>query len=352
MISGPEPSLHRSARLGYNARMPRIGRRPNILVVGSVNADLVVQTVRLPRPGETVLGGEFRIAAGGKGANQAVAAARAGGRVTFVARVGRDRFGAEAVAGFATDGIETKYVRVSPIRPTGVALIVVDRRGENSIAVASGANLDLSTADIRRAAAEIRKADILLLQLESPLDTVGEAARAAARAGVPVILNPAPAPDSPLPAGLLSLVDVLTPNVTEAGMLSGVKITGRASLRRAARILQSRMTAVKTGEKKEPIILVTLGSKGVFVAAPGIETTVPAFKVKTLDTTAAGDVFNGALAVALAEKRPLIEAVRFASAAAAISVSRSGAQPSAPRRNEIARLVSAAERDRPHGGKS
>ncbi len=329
--------------------MTRTGGQPNILVIGSVNADLVVQTVRLPRPGETVLGGEFRIAAGGKGANQAVAAARAGGRVTFIARVGRDRFGAEAVAGFATDGIETKYVRVSSKRPTGIALIVVDRRGENSIAVASGANLDLSVADTRRAAAEIRTAGILLLQLESPLETVSETARSAARAGVPVILNPAPVPDSPLTAGLLTLVDVLTPNVPEAGMLSGVKIAGRESLRHAARILRTRMTAAKTGAKKDPIVLVTLGSKGVFVSALGIETTVPAFRVKALDTTAAGDVFNGALAVALAEKRPLIEAVRFAAAAAAISVTRSGAQPSAPRRNEIIRLMSATGRPSAQG---
>ncbi len=197
-------------------------RGPRIVVVGSVNVDLVVKTGRIPRPGETVLGGDFRIAAGGKGANQAVAAARAGGRVTFVACVGKDVYGAEAIAGFRRNGIETEHVHTARTSPTGVALIVVDRRGENIIAVASGANLDLSAADIRRAATAFVDSDILLLQLESPLETVREAVRSAARARLPVILNPAPAPASPLPSDLLSQVDILTPNVTEAGMLAGM----------------------------------------------------------------------------------------------------------------------------------
>ncbi|MBN1938077.1 MAG: ribokinase [Candidatus Aminicenantes bacterium] len=326
--------------------MTRRQKGPRIVVVGSVNADLVVKTGRLPRPGETVLGGEFRVASGGKGANQAVAAARAGGRVAFIARVGNDRFGTGAISGFKDDGIETKHIRISRAQPTGVALIVVDRRGENSIAVASGANLDLSPADIRRAAGEIRGAEGLLLQLESPLDTVVEAARTAARAGVPVILNPAPAPDSLLPPGLLALVDILTPNADEAARLSGVGLSGRDGIRKAARILLNKMTARASGRRSSgPAVLITLGPKGVLIAAPGMEIAVPAFKVRAVDTTAAGDVFNGALAAALAEKRHLLDAVRFAAAAAAVSVTRMGAQPSAPRRYEILQIMKTDERE-------
>jgi len=315
-------------------------RGSRIVVVGSVNVDLVVKTSRIPRPGETVLGGDFRVAAGGKGANQAVAAARAGGRVTFVARVGKDIYGTEAIAGFRRNGIETEHVCIARTRPTGVALIVVDRRGENSIAVASGANLDLSAADIGRAATAFADSDILLLQLESPLETVKEAVRRAARARLPVILNPAPVPASPLPSDLLSQVDILTPNVTEAGMLAGIPMSGRESLRKAARFLLGKMMKPSSLRRAfGPAVLITLGPKGVFVAAGGNETVVPGFKVRAVDTTAAGDVFNGALAVALAEKRPLLEAVRFAAAAAAISVTRMGAQPSAPRRGEILNVM-------------
>ncbi len=324
----------------YNTPMSQRRGGPRIVVVGSVNVDLVVKTGRIPRPGETVLGGDFIVAAGGKGANQAVAAARAGGRVTFVARVGKDVYGAEAIAGFRKNGIETEHVHTSRTSPTGVALIVVDRRGENSIAVASGANLDLSAADIRQAATAFADSDVLLLQLESPLETVREAVRSAARARLPVILNPAPAPASPLPSDLLSKVDILTPNVTEAGMLAGIPMSGRESLRKAARILIGKMTKPASIRKAfGPAVLITLGPKGVFVAAGGNETIVPGFKVRAVDTTAAGDVFNGALAVALAEKRPLLEAVRFAAAAAAVSVTRMGAQPSAPRRAEILNVL-------------
>lgn len=302
--------------------------QPKITVIGSSNTDMVIQLDRIPRPGETVLGGEFTTAAGGKGANQAVAAARAGGDVTFVARLGRDVFGDQALAGFARDGIRTDFVFRDPRSPSGVALIFVAKDGENCIAVAGGANQRLSPADVQRAKAAILKAQAVVLQLETPLETIEAATRIAARAKVPVLLNPAPA--RPLPSRLLALVSILTPNETEAEQLTGVAVTNDAS---------ARLAAAKLLAKGVQTIIITLGSRGAFVATRDRQTLVPGFKVKAVDTTAAGDVFNGALAVALAEDQPLIEAVRFANAAAAISVTRLGAQPSAPRRREITRRV-------------
>ncbi len=300
-----------------------------VLVAGSANTDMVVRVPRIPRPGETVLGGAFAMAAGGKGANQAVAAARAGARVTFVARVGDDLFGRQALDGFARDGIETRFVRATPGAATGIALITVDGRGENSISVASGANALLAGADIEAAAEAFGAADIVLLQLESPLETVAAAARAAKDKGVPVILNPAPARE--LGDGLLSLVAVLTPNEHEAALLTGIAVRDGAGAREAARRLRARGPAT---------VVVTLGERGVYASSDGFEGHLPAFPVEPVDTTAAGDVFNGALAVALAEKRPLPQALRFAQAAAAISVTRPGAQPSAPTFAEIEALAS------------
>lgn len=299
-----------------------------VLVAGSANTDMVVRVPRIPRPGETVLGGAFAMAAGGKGANQAVAAARAGARVTFVARVGDDLFGRQALDGFARDGIETRFVRATPGAATGIALITVDERGENSISVASGANALLAGADIEAAAEAFGAADIVLLQLESPLETVEAAARAAKERGVPVVLNPAPARE--LGDALLSLVSVLTPNEHEAELLTGVAVRDEAGAREAARRLRARGPAT---------IVVTLGERGVCASSDAFEGLVPAFRVDPVDTTAAGDVFNGALAVALAEKRPLPDALLFAQAAAAISVTRPGAQPSAPTRAEIEALL-------------
>ena len=295
-----------------------------ILVVGSSNTDLIIRVPRLPRPGETVLGGEFSTAAGGKGANQAVAAARAGGRVTFVARIGADGFGDRALANIESNGIDARFVLRNEGAPSGIALITVDERGENSISVASGANALLAAADIERAGEAFAAADILLLQLESPLDAVAAAVREARKRGVPVVLNPAPARD--LDDDLLRLVAVLTPNEHEAGLLAGIAVKDERSARDAARRLRDRGPAT---------VVVTLGERGVYAVAPGFEAHVPAFKVEPVDTTAAGDVFNGALAVALAETLPLPEALRFAQAAAAISVTRPGAQPSAPTRAEI-----------------
>lgn len=295
-----------------------------VLVVGSSNTDMVVRVPRIPRPGETVLGTDFAMAGGGKGANQAVAAARAGGRVTFVARVGDDIFGERAIADLAADGLDTRFVLRTPGSASGIALINVDERGENSISVASGSNALLSVDDVKSAAAAFREADIVLLQLESPLATVTAVVRAAGEAGVPVVLNPAPA--RPLDADLLAGIAVLTPNETEAELLSGIPVRDDGGVRDAAAWLRRR------GPRT---VIVTLGQRGIYAAAPDLEGFFPAFGVEAVDTTAAGDVFNGALAVALAEKSPLAGALRFAQAAAAISVTRPGAQPSAPTRAEI-----------------
>ncbi len=298
-------------------------QRP-IVVIGSSNTDMIVQLDRIPAPAETVLGGRFSTAAGGKGANQAVAAARAGGQVVFVARVGADSFGEQAVAGFVSDGIDTRFVVRDPTAASGVACIFVDRNGQNSIAVASGANMRLSPADIRAAEEVIAGSAVVLLQLEIPLETVEAAVRIAASHSVPVILNPAPA--QPLSDDLLQKVSILTPNEIEAGMLTGVGVTDEASSKTAAHILHSRGVAV---------VVVTLGDRGALLSGCDPAAIIPAFKVKAVDATAAGDVFNGVLAVRLAEGRSIEEAIRFASAAAAISVTRLGAQPSAPGREEI-----------------
>lgn len=302
--------------------------KPRILVIGSSNTDMILRLDRLPRPGETILGGEFVTAAGGKGANQAVAAARAGGQVAFIARVGQDMFGDQAIAGFRRDNIDVSHVVRDRQAPSGVALIFVAKDGENCIAVAGGANGRLSPADVRKAKPVFAGASAVVMQLETPLDTVQAAAELAAKARVPVILNPAPA--QPLPAKLLTLVSILTPNETEAELLTGVKVTDDATAARAAGKLLKR--GVQT-------VIVTLGARGAFVASGDLRQKVPGFKVKPVDTVAAGDVFNGALAVALGEGRPLLDAVRFANAAAAISVTRLGAQPSAPKRREIERMV-------------
>jgi ribokinase len=295
-----------------------------ICVVGSANIDLLVKVPRLPRPGETVLGGQFASAPGGKGANQAVAAARAGGDVAFIACVGQDAFGAQAIAGYQADEINVAHVRREPATPTGVGLIFVDAAGENCIAVASGANARLSPADVTAARAAIEQAVVLVLQLENPLETVRAAAALAHEAGVRVLLNPAPA--TVLEDGLWGRVSVITPNEHEAATLTGVRTDTDAGVAEAARRLRARGVAT---------VLITLGARGVYLLADDYEGLVTGYTVDAVDTTAAGDVFNGALAVALAEGRPLRDAVRFASAAAAISVTRLGAQPSAPRRAEI-----------------
>lgn len=298
-----------------------------IAVVGSSNTDMIISMGRIPKPGETIIGGDFAMAAGGKGANQAVAAARAGGRVSFIARVGDDLFGEQAIRGFAADGIDVRHVQKDDSAPSGVALIFVGGDGENSIGVASGANARLSADDIEQAREAIQSAGVLLVQLEIPIETVRAAVLAAAR-DARVILNPAPA--QPLDDDLLGRVSILTPNETEAALLTGLEVQDEAGAALAAEALRRR---------GPEIVIITLGAKGALVSDASGTRLVPAFSVDPVDTTAAGDVFNGALAIALSEDRPLDEAVRFANAAAAISVTRPGAQPSAPRRPEIDALI-------------
>jgi ribokinase len=302
----------------------------SILVVGSSNTDMIIKVQRIPKPGETILGGEFASAAGGKGANQAVGAARAGGAVTFVARVGQDMFGDKAVAGFIADGINVDYVVRDRNCPSGVALIFVGQNGENSIAVASGANAKLIPADLKKAKSAFRQSSVVVLQLETPLKTVEAAVKLAVAAGARVILNPAPA--RPLPNNLLRGVYLLTPNESEAELLTGMPVSDEAAAAKAADALLAR------GVQN---VIITLGARGAFVAGTQARGLVKGYKVKPVDTTGAGDVFNGTLAVALAEGKSLLDAARFASAAAAISVTRLGAQTSAPRRAEIDQLLAA-----------
>ena len=295
-----------------------------IVVVGSCNTDMVINMERLPLPGETLLGGKFFMNAGGKGANQAVAAARLGGKVNFVAKVGNDPFGIRSIDQYKAEGIGTKHVVVDKEHPSGVALILVDAHGENSIAVASGANAHLLPEDIDQAKGTIEDCDILLMQLETPMETIEHAAQMAKRAGGKVILNPAPAHS--LPESLLANLYMLIANETEAEYISGTRITDMDSVARAADIICHR------GVEN---VVITLGSKGAFIKERDTYHQVPALKVKAVDATAAGDTFCGAVCVALAEGRGIIEAVTFANRAAAVTVTRMGAQSSLPYRREV-----------------
>ena len=303
-------------------------KTPRIVVVGSSNTDMVVKAERIPVPGETVTGGQFVMAAGGKGANQAVAAARLGAEVTFVAKLGQDMFGDQAIENYNKEGIVTDLILRDPKHHTGVALIMVDQEGENLIAVASGANHALTPEDVEQAAERIRSADVVMLQLETPMDTVQFAAQLAADAGVPVILDPAPA--APLDNSLLERVAYLTPNESEAERLTGIQVQDEASARAAADELLGR------GARH---VIVTLGSKGALVAGPDGASLIPSYAIDARDTTAAGDAFNGGLASALAKGMPLEEAVRQASLAGALAVTRMGAQPSLPTEQELRRFA-------------
>ncbi|MGD0896800.1 MAG: ribokinase [Thermoguttaceae bacterium] len=303
-------------------------KTPRIVVVGSSNTDMVVKGRRLPAPGETVTGGQFVLAAGGKGANQAVAAARLGAEVTFVAKVGRDVFGDQAVENYRKEGIRTDYVFRDSDHATGVALILVDEQGENLISVASGANHALTPGDVEKAADRIRAADLVMLQLEIPMETVAKAAELASGSGVPVILNPAPA--APLPDGLLGRIAYLTPNESEAQHLTGVRVEDEATARQAAQ----RLLAAGAAH-----VVITLGAKGALLASPGKAGLVPSRRVRAMDTTAAGDAFNGGLAWALGCGLGLDEAVRQACLVGALSVTRLGAQPSLPTKAELDRFA-------------
>ena len=302
----------------------------NIVVIGSTNTDMVVKASHLPAGGETVLGGEFLMNAGGKGANQAVAAARYGNRVVFVAKTGNDLFGERVRSSLREDDIVTDYVSIDPLHPSGVALITIDAKAENCIVVASGANMYLSTADVDAAREEISAADVVLMQLESPIETVTYAAQMAAEAGVKVVLNPAPAPDKPLPEELMRSLYLITPNRSEASRLSGIEVKDMESAREAAKAILDR------GPQS---VIITLGGDGSLVYDGQEFTFIEATKVEAVDTTAAGDTFNGVLATMVAEGRNLIDAAREASLAAAISVTRMGAQPAAPTRAEVAAMV-------------
>jgi ribokinase len=301
----------------------------SIVVVGSSNTDMIIKVPRIPRPGETVLGGQFSMAAGGKGANQAVAAARAGGKVQLIARVGADLFGEEAIQAFERDAIDVRCITRDDQAPSGIALIFVGEGGENSIAVAAGANANLTPAYIDKFSRQISEAGTLLMQLETPLETVLRATEIAVGSGRRIILNPAPARQ--VPAELLARVSILTPNETEAEVLTGIPISDNNSAGAAATLLL---------EQGVGVVIITLGARGALVATREKREWVPGYSVKALDTTAAGDVFNGALAAALCENEPLGGAVRFAHAAAAISVTRLGAQPSIPNRKEIEEFLS------------
>ena len=302
-------------------------KKPTIVVIGSSNTDMVIKADRLPAPGETILGGEFVMAAGGKGANQAVAAARLGGSVVFVARVGADSLGETAVAGYAREGIDTSLIERDTEKATGVALILVDDKGENVISVASGANYNLSPADVDRAIEAVKSADMVVVQLETPLDTIAHVSKLARLAGVPVILDPAPAPNEPLPAEILAHITYIKPNETEASRLTGIEVTDEASAQKAAEKL------LALGVKG---VIITLGKSGALVVESGRDPVlVPSKQVVAVDATAAGDCFSGALAVALGQGKSLVEAARFAASAAAVSVTRLGAQPSLPTLDEL-----------------
>ena len=299
-----------------------------IVVVGSINMDLVTRANKIPIPGETVIGGDLQTFPGGKGANQAVAAARLGADVALVGHVGNDLFAEQLRENLAVDQVDHSFV-TGVEAASGVALIVVDATGQNSIVVASGANGRLTPADVEAAAGVIKSADVMLLQLEVPLETVQRAADLAHDSGVKVILNPAPA--QPLPASLLRLVDVLIPNESEAAMLSSVAVDDEEGLQLAATKLQAFGVAT---------IILTLGSRGALLAQDGKFRHFPSFDVAdVVDTTAAGDAFVGGLATAMAEGLPVQTAIPWGNAAGALAITRAGAQPSLPTRQEVEVLL-------------
>lgn len=296
----------------------------NIIVIGSCNTDMVIKADRLPIPGETILGGSFMMNPGGKGANQAVAAARLKGNVYFIAKTGNDLFGKRSVEQYEDEGIHVDNIYSDPVLPSGVALIMVDVNGENSIVVASGANGSLSPEDIQKSQSTIEKGDILLMQLEIPIETVEYAAQLASEKGIKVILNPAPA--RALSDKLLKNLYMIIPNETEAEILSGIKVTDWESARKAADIISN---------KGVDIVVITMGSKGAFIKEGDTYHEISVPKVKAVDTTAAGDTFCGAMCVALSEDMNVPDAVKFANKCASITVTRMGAQSSLPYRKEI-----------------
>ena len=285
---------------------------------------MVVKVPHIPAPGETVMGSELLTIQGGKGANQAVGAARAGGAVVFIACVSDDTFGTESIENYKKDGIDTSFIKIKPGTHSGVALINVAEDGENSIAVAPGANSHLLPEDIIKAKDVFAGAGAVLVQLEIPIETVSAVARITEELGIPLILNPAPG--AKLPSELLKRVSVITPNETEAALLTGTKEVNDDTIPVMAKELYD--LGIET-------VILTLGSRGVYLLNGEFQGLIPGYKVKAVDTTAAGDVFNGSLATALSGTKTVQEAIDFAQRAAAISVTRMGAQPSAPQLDEI-----------------
>lgn len=294
-----------------------------LTVLGSINADHVIQVPHFPQPGETLSGQNYHIVYGGKGANQAVAAARLGAKVDFIACIGEDKIGLEMKQAFQKDGINTDSIATIQGETTGIAMIQVADSGENSIVISAGANAHLTTDIVDKFKQKILDADALLMQLETPLDAIIYATKIAKQAGKHTVLNPAPA--KALPDELLAQLTMITPNETEAELLTGVKVVDEQSAAQAAAVFHQKGVA---------IVLITLGAKGVFISHNELQKIIPGFRVQAKDTTAAGDTFNGALVTALLEQKSLEEAIQFAHAAAAISVTRFGAQTSIPSRQE------------------
>jgi ribokinase len=300
----------------------------SIAVFGSINMDLVARTPRLPAPGETLTGHSFRTIAGGKGANQAVACARLGAHTHMIGRVGGDEFGHSLLASLEEQGVDTTWTAIDNSTSSGVAVIALDDTAENTIIVIPGANGQVDQKDLSGLQAVLPGCQLLLLQLEIPIEMVVQAARVARRCDVQVILDPAPA--RILPEGLLELVDILTPNTTEAETLVGFPVEDEESAARAARKLLAQ------GAK---CVTIKMGALGAYVSGPGGEQLYPALPVTAIDTVAAGDAFNGALAVALSEGRPFEEAVRWGLAGGACAVTVEGAQPSMPDRETLLALL-------------
>ena len=299
-----------------------------LTVLGSVNADHVLRVGSFPRPGETLHGQGYSVIAGGKGANQAVAAARLGANVSFIACVGDDSFGLNIRQEFEKDGINIDAVMIEKDTPTGIAMIQVAATGENSICISAEANACLTPQRIAAHTSIIEQADMLLLQLEVPMESIEYAAEIANKSGTTVILNPAPAQH--LSDKLLKLIDIITPNETEAEILTGIKVFDAQSAQLAADALHKKQ--IKT-------VLITLGSQGVWLSKEGEGSQIMGYKVDAVDTTAAGDTFNGAFLTALLEDKSLNEAVQFAHAAAAITVTGQGAQSSIPYRQDVTEFL-------------
>lgn len=297
--------------------------RPKIVVIGSSNTDMIIKLSHIPEPGETVMGGEFAIVQGGKGANQAIASARAGGEVVFISCVGDDPFGLKAVEELGSEGIETSYIKVIKGIPSGIAMINVAETGENSISVAPGANSYLLPEDILNAEDVIKLADMILIQLEIPIETVALAVQIAKKYNVPVILNPAPA--CKLPDEILSNVAIITPNETEAAVIAG-PITKNFEIPDLAAFLSKIVSGT---------VIITLGKDGAYYYQNNAGNQVAGYKVNVVDTTAAGDTFNGYLAVSLARGNRLEDSISIANKAASLSVMRLGAQPSIPYFDEV-----------------